>query len=133
MGHVKMMILLMAVAYERRIWLEKQSQKSILREKCPYAEFFLVHIFLCSDWIRGNIRIQSEYRKIRTRKDSVFGHFSRSAMKQYISIHPFLAVTQLSKFVAIECNRVVSTFHNSCFSIVYCDTFVCQVIYFTVF
>ena len=25
-----------------------------------------------------NIRIQSEYRKIRTRKNSVFGHFSRS-------------------------------------------------------
>ena len=25
-----------------------------------------------------NLRIQSEYRKIRTRKNSVFGHFSRS-------------------------------------------------------
>ena len=29
-----------------------------------------------------NLRIQSEYRKIRTRNNSVFGHFSRSA---YIS------------------------------------------------
>ena len=28
-----------------------------------------------------NICIQSEYRKIRTRKNSVFGHFSRSASK----------------------------------------------------
>ena len=27
----------------------------------------------------GNLRIQSEYRKIRTRNNSVFGHFSRSA------------------------------------------------------
>ena len=26
----------------------------------------------------ANLRIQSEYRKIRTRKNSVFGHFSRS-------------------------------------------------------
>ena len=26
-----------------------------------------------------NLRIQSEYRKIRTRNSSVFGHFSRSA------------------------------------------------------
>ena len=26
-----------------------------------------------------NLRIQSEYKKIRTRKNSVFGHFSRSA------------------------------------------------------
>ena len=36
-----------------------------LREKCPNLELFLV-------------RIQPEYRKIRTRNNSVFGHFSRS-------------------------------------------------------
>ena len=29
-----------------------------------------------------NIRIQSEYRKIRTRNNSVFGHFSRSTSAQ---------------------------------------------------
>ena len=53
-----------------------------LREKCPNTEFFLVRIFLYSDWIRRftvNLRIQSEHRKIRTRKNFVFGHFSRSA------------------------------------------------------
>ena len=33
-----------------------------------------------------NLRIQSEYRKIRTRKNSVFGHFSRSVTleQQYL-------------------------------------------------
>ena len=36
-----------------------------LREKCPNTEFILVRIFPHSDWIR-------------TRKNSVFGHFSRS-------------------------------------------------------
>ena len=36
-----------------------------LREKCPNTEFFLV-------------RIKSEYRKIRTRKNSVFGATSHS-------------------------------------------------------
>ena len=41
------------------------SVKFALREKCPNTEFFLV-------------RIQSEYRKIRTRNNSVFGRFSRS-------------------------------------------------------
>ena len=49
-----------------------------LREKCPNTELFLVRIFLHSDWIRRNtvsLRIQSEYRKIRTRNNSVFGHF----------------------------------------------------------
>ena len=39
--------------------------KFSLREKCPNTEFFLV-------------RIQSECSKIRTRKNSVSGHFSRS-------------------------------------------------------
>ena len=29
-----------------------------------------------------NIRMQSEYRKIRTRKNSLFGHFSHSAKKE---------------------------------------------------
>ena len=37
-----------------------------MREKKPNTEFFLV-------------RIQSKYRKIRTRKNYVFGHFSRNA------------------------------------------------------
>ena len=54
-----------------------------LREKCPNTEWFLVRIFLYSYWIRRftsqiyevNLRIQSEYRKIRTRNNSVFGHF----------------------------------------------------------
>ena len=36
-----------------------------LREKCPNTDFFLVRIFPHSDWIR-------------TRKNSVSGHFSRS-------------------------------------------------------
>ena len=45
-------------------------------EKCPNAEFFLVHIFPHSDWILRDIK--SECGKIQTRKNSVFGHFSRS-------------------------------------------------------
>ena len=49
--------------------------------KCANTEVFLVRIFLYSDWIRRftvNLRIQSENRKIRTRNNSVSGHFSRS-------------------------------------------------------
>ena len=52
---------------------------SQLREKCPNTELFLVCIFLYSDWIHVNLRIQSKYRKIRTRNKSVLGYFSRSA------------------------------------------------------
>ena len=39
-----------------------------LREKCPNTQFYLVRIFLYV----VNLRIQSEYRKIRTRKNSAF-------------------------------------------------------------
>ena len=39
----------------------------------PNKEFFLVRIFRHSDWIRGDT--PSECGKIRTRKNSVFGHF----------------------------------------------------------
>ena len=46
------------------IW-KIEDQNTALREKCPNTEFFLV----C---------IQFECGKIRTRKNSVFGHFSRS-------------------------------------------------------
>ena len=49
------------------------------REKFPNTEFFLVRIFLYSDWIYSvNLRIQSEYRKKGTRKNSIFERFSRS-------------------------------------------------------
>ena len=52
-----------------------------LHEKCPNTQFFLVCIFLysdCTEIYSINLCIQSEYKKIRTRKNSVFGHFSRS-------------------------------------------------------
>ena len=66
-----------------------------LHERCPNTELFLVRIFLYSDWIwifthwvkSVQIRsyfwsvfscIRTEYRKIRTRNNSVFGNFSRS-------------------------------------------------------
>ena len=47
--------------YHTLTFLVKQS----LRKMCPNTELFLVRIFLYSDWIR-------------TRNNSVFGHYSRS-------------------------------------------------------
>ena len=51
-----------------------------IRENCPNMEFLLVRILLYSDRIfySVNLRIQSEYWKIRTKKKSVFGHFSHN-------------------------------------------------------
>ena len=58
-----------------------QNLYNTLHEKYSNTEYFLACISLYSDWIRGfiiNLRIHVEYRKIRTRKNSLFGHFSRS-------------------------------------------------------
>ena len=50
-----------------------------LREKCLNTEFFLVRISALSDWMRrGTPHAGSQCGEIRTRKYSVFGHFSRS-------------------------------------------------------
>ena len=54
-----------------------------LREKCPNTELILVCIFLYLVRIQENmdqkfLGVQSECGKIRARKNSVFGHFSRS-------------------------------------------------------
>ena len=58
-----------------------------LRQKCPNAELFLVRIFLYSDWIRRFTPNSVRIRKIRTRNNSVFGHFSRSGWRQYFDIY----------------------------------------------
>ena len=66
------------------IWLS-------LREKCPNTEFFSGPFFpafgLNTERYGVSLRIESECRKIRTRKNSVYGHFSRSvwSTEQYFS------------------------------------------------
>ena len=49
-------------------WNNERRMRHTLRENCPNMEFFLVRIFLYSDWIQ----------EIRIRKNCVFGLFSRS-------------------------------------------------------
>ena len=44
---------------------------------------FLIKLQTLSYFV--NLRIQSEFRKIRTRNDSVFGHFSRSD-SEYVNL-----------------------------------------------
>ena len=64
-----------------------RSDRESLREKCQNAEFFLVCVFLYLNWIRKFTpyhRIQSLYRIIWTRKNSVLGHFSCSESFYYL-------------------------------------------------
>ena len=56
--------------------------------KSPYSVRIVENMDL-----KVNFRIPSEYRKIPTRKNSVFGHFSRSACKPCVlSIKPTIAL-----------------------------------------
>ena len=53
------------------LWFNNAAVKKHITawKKCPNTELFLVRV---------NLRKQPEYRKIRTRNNSAFGHFSRS-------------------------------------------------------
>ena len=64
-----------------------------LCEKCPNSEvFFLVRIFLYLDWIRW-FTLQISDEKIRTRRNSKFGHFSCSGTFHNM----FSSITERSK------------------------------------
>ena len=75
--------------------------QTALREKCPNPELFLVSIFLYSVGLNKkifsvNFRIQSKYRKIRNRRNSVFGHFSYSAADSQKIISPTFVLSHPS-------------------------------------
>ena len=57
--------------------LQIKTVELALREKCPKRSFF---------WSVFSF-IRTEYRKIRTRKNSVFGHFSRSVGDNFVLLH----------------------------------------------
>ena len=59
----------------------------------PYFPVFELNMEIYS----VNLRIQSKYRKIRTRKNSVFGHFSRSVAYQLIASSPKITKNGRSK------------------------------------
>ena len=69
-----------------QILLVKNSVNDTVRENCPSAELFLA-------------RLQSEYRKIRTRSNSVFGHFSRNVFTECS-----LQNTPVMTFTSLDCN-----------------------------
>ena len=101
---------------------------STLRQKCPNNDFILVSIFLYSGWILNftvNLRIQSEYRKILTRKNFVFQHFSSSANN---TMHGQIQLTLCSKYLLN--NKIHNMcflkpwFHYICFSHLYINQYV---------
>ena len=87
-----------------------------LHEKCPNTEFFLVHIFQYSDWIQKNadqkklriwplfthLRIQSEYRKIRTKKTPNLDTFHGVSLLLRMCVYKNLLTDLLLHFIAMS-------------------------------
>ena len=76
-----------------------------LCETCPNTEFFLVRIFPHSDRYFVSLRIQSKCGKIRTIKNSVFGHFSCRHQNSFylLQIGPVLEHSKVPKYYEQKC------------------------------
>ena len=101
-----------------------------LREKCPNTEFFLVRIFVHSDWIRRDT--ESECGKIRTRKISLFRQFSRSVSYFtddwfFLFVHAFTIFNIIYRLFMWSREHVVNSKWVSClqyFFATFCYIFV---------
>ena len=69
----------------------------LLRENCSNTDFFLVLIFPHSDSIRRDTPYLSECGKIQTRKNSVFGHFSRILYVRMDTVKPLKTNVRLNR------------------------------------
>ena len=88
--NISSFLLLLAISQECHYNILEALLTLTLHEKCPNTEFFLVRFF------RG---------KIRTRRNFVFGHFSRSVKKKTLTLEPWLVFTKrsdLRQFLATE-------------------------------
>ena len=75
-----------------QFWPRSLMRSSSLGEMCPNTKLILVRNFpvfaLNTEIYKVNLRSQSEYRKIRTRNNSVFRHFSSSASDVFLFKFP---------------------------------------------
>ena len=69
----------------------------------PYFLVFGLNIEIYS----VNLRIQSEYRKIRTRKNSIFGHFSHSDSVNFFRTSMCLYEALLSLFFLVAPANII--------------------------
>ena len=88
-------------SFMKNIFMVKETDR-LTREQCNTirSSIFIVNftalIVNLTSLLDGvNLRIQSDYRKTRTRKKSVFGHFSRCALDR-------IPISRVSVIVHIE-------------------------------
>ena len=95
----------MEILYKRTVFSDFRviHPKFSLSENCPNTEFLLV-------------RIQSKYGKMRTRKSSVFRHFSRSVWRSYVFLQNFRArkLDAIKVFYAGEFSFCSAVLMNTC-------------------
>ena len=74
---------------------------------------------LCEKYYGVNFRIQSEYMKIRTRKNSVFGHFSRSVRhKKRVNIYNVDIKKIVLLFNEKSYNKILIVYDNYCYGVI---------------
>ena len=95
-----------------------------LREKCPNTDFFSGPYFpafgLNTDRYFVSLRIQSECEKIRTRKNSVFEHLSRSLF--YLLSFTFILFPSLHHSLSFVAIRYHSLYHLVSLLVIRCDS-----------
>ena len=83
-------------------WKFTRKKTSSLREKCPTRSYFW-SVFSC---------VQSEYRKIWTKNNSVFGHFSRNPAyifsKTICEIFQKVLIIVSTCLLTLSCRRLLS-------------------------
>ena len=85
------------IAGSLRIWEFGFDEIIIARKVSKYGVFsgpYFPVFGLNTEIYSANLRIQSGYRKIRTRKNYVFGHFSRSGYQSFWVDIPIISERQ---------------------------------------
>ena len=86
-------VLVFDLLTRKAFFINRKDNKNCLslHERCPNTQIHGV-----------NLRIQSKYRKIRTRNNSVFGHFSRSVKNRLLAD---FKSKLLEKFKSLDCEK----------------------------
>ena len=85
-----------------------------LREKCPNTEFFFWFVFSCIWTEYGDLlRIQSEYRKIRTRNNSLLDTFHIVSMENK-TLKDIRNIKSMKNYLVIRTGDTLETTEKYC-------------------
>ena len=100
------------ISTKRSICAEVAIAWKVSKYEVIFGVYF--HIFrLNTETYSVNVRIQSEYRKIRTRNNSILGHFSCSVYVYYLQLFGMDNISNWLEILSKSCNVCCKTFKVS--------------------